>query len=102
MKLATRSLSGWVLPVARHAGEGYLQVVAVRADGSHMDSLPRLSRPDDHRPGGEVEGYAQHVGVLDVELVVLVQVIGLAPERPPHNLLAQQLRAKGADARARG
>ena len=50
------------------------------------------------RLGGEVERDAEDVGVLDVEQAVLVQVVGLAAERAADDLLAEELRAEGADA----
>ena len=88
-------LLGWILPVAGDSRERDLQVVALWADRLHLHRLPWFARSDDHRTCREVEGYAQHVGVLDVELVVLVQFVGLTPERPAHHLLAQELRSEG-------
>ena len=52
----------------------------------------------DHGTGREVERDAEHVGVLDVEEVVLVQVVGLPAQRPADDLLAQELGAEGAHA----
>ena len=62
----------------------------------HLHRLPRLARAYHDRTGSEVEGNAKHIGVLDVELVVLVQLVRLPPERPAHHLFAQELRSEGA------
>ena len=101
VKLAIRSSLGGSSD-SRKPGEGYLQVVSVRAHSGYMHSLPWLTRPDDYGPGCEIEWYAQHVGVLDVELVILVQVVGLATERSSDHLLAQKLCAEGPYTQGRG
>ena len=72
VKLAIRSVLGRVFPITGNPGEGYLQVVTLRAHSGHMHSLPWLTRPYDYRAGSEIEGYAQHVGILDVEPSLLV------------------------------
>ena len=51
-----------------------------------------------HRLGGEVERDAEHVRILDVEQVLVVQVVGLAAQGAAHHLLAEQLGAEGAHA----
>ena len=48
--------------------------------------------------GGEVEGNAEHVGVLCVEPPLFVQLVGLAAQGAADDLLAQQLGAEGAHA----
>ena len=48
--------------------------------------------------GGEVERDAEDVGVLDVESPVRVGIVRLAAERAADDLLAEKLRAEGADA----
>ena len=84
--------------VALNAGEAYLAGVALGSDGPHLHRLHRRLGRRHHGLGGEVEGDAQHVGVLDVEEVVVVEVVGLPPQRPTHHLLAQQLGSEGANA----
>ena len=95
-------LLGWILPVAGDSRERDLQVVALGAYCLHLHRLLWLARANDHRTGGEVEGNAQHVGIFDVKLVVLVQFVGLAPERPAHHLFAQELRSEGPGRPGRG
>ena len=51
-----------------------------------------------HRLGGEVERDAEHVRILDVEQVLVVQVVGLAAQGTAHHLLAEQLGAECAHA----
>ena len=53
----------------------------------------------DQRPHrDERERHAVHLGVLGREHVVLVGHVGGAAQRPPHDLLAEELRREGADA----
>ena len=84
--------------VALDAREADFERVALGPHGLDLDRLARRLRRRDDRLGGEVEGNAEDVGVLDVEQAVLVQVVGLAAQRAADDLLAQELRAEGADA----
>ena len=52
----------------------------------------------DHRLRREVERDAEDVGILDVEQAFVVELIGLAAQGAADHLLAEELRAEGADA----
>ena len=91
-------LLGQLDAVALDAREADLERVALRAHGLDLDRLARRLRRRDDRLGGEVERNAEDVGVLDVEQALLVQVVGLAAQRAADDLLAEELRAEGADA----
>ena len=82
--------------VAGNPREANFQRIAVGPDGLDLDGLARRLRRRHHGFGVEVERDAEHVGVLDVEEVLVVQVIRLPAERAADHLLAQQLRAEGA------
>ena len=83
--------------VALHARETNLAGVALRRDRPDQHRLARLLRLDRHGRGGEVEGDAEHVRVLDVEAPVRVGVVRLAAERAADDLLAEELRPEGAN-----
>ena len=82
--------------VALDAREAYFAGVALGADGLHLYGLARWQDRRDDRTGGEVEGDAEDVGVLDVEEVFLIEVVGLPAQRPADDLLAEELGAEGA------
>ena len=82
--------------VALHAREADLEGIAVRADGLDLDRLARRLRWRHDRLRVEVERDAEHVGVLDVEEVLFIEVVGLPAQRPADDLLAQKLCAEGA------
>ena len=60
--------------------------------------LARRGRLHDYRLCGEIERYAEHVGVLHVEQAFVVQVVGLATQGAANHLLAEELRPEGPDA----
>jgi hypothetical protein len=80
------------------ARKANLQVIPIRTNSPDLYRLLRRRRRRDHGFGCEVERHAEDVGVLGVEEPFLVEVVGLAAERAADHLLAQQLRAEGADA----
>ena len=84
--------------VAFDPREADFEGIALRPHGLDLDGLARRLRRRDDRLGGEVEGNAEDVGIFDIEEPFLVQVVGLAAEGAADDLLAQQLRAEGADA----
>ena len=98
VELGGQAFLGQLDAVALDAREADLQCVAVGADGLDLDGLARRLRRGDDRLGGEVEGDAEDVGVLDVEEALLVQVVGLAAQGAADHLLAEELGAEGADA----
>ena len=57
--------------IAFDARETDLERVALGADGLDLDRLARRLRRRDDRLRGEVEGNAEHVGVLHVEETLL-------------------------------
>ena len=84
--------------IAFDAREDDFEGIPIGADGLDLHRFAWwLWRADDGL-GGEVEGDAEHVGVFDVEQPFLVEFVGLAAQRPADDLLAQELRAEGADA----
>ena len=91
-------LVGQLDAITLDARETNLQMVPVRSNRLHLHGLPRRLRRRDDRLGGEVERHAEDVGVLGVEQAVFVQVVRLATERAADHLLAEKLRAEGADA----
>ena len=82
--------------VPLHARKADFACIALRRDRPDLDRLARRLRRGDHRAGREVERDAEHVGVLDVEQVLFIQVVGLPAQRPADDLLAQELGAEGA------
>ena len=60
--------------------------------------LTEAEQVDRHRLGGEVERDAEDVGVLDVEEAIVVGLVRLAAQCAADDLLAEELRAEGADA----
>ena len=84
--------------VALDAREADFERVALRPHGLDLNRLARRLRRSDDRLGGEVERNAEDVGIFDVEQPFFVQVVGLAAQGAADDLLAQQLRAEGADA----
>ena len=84
--------------IALDAREANLQMVPVRPNRLHLHGLPRRAWRRDDRLGGEVERHAEDVGVLGVEQIVFVEVVGLTAERAADHLFAEQLRAERADA----
>ena len=95
-KVADSRSSGKLDAVPLHARKSDLARIAFRRDRLDLDRLARRLRRRDHGAGREVERDAEHVGVLDVEHVVFVQVVGLPAQRPADDLLAQELGAEGA------
>ena len=89
-------LLGQLDAVPLHARKPDLARIALRRDRSDLDRLAWRLRRRDHGTGGEVERDAEHVGVLDVEEILLVQVVGLPAQRPADDLLAQELGAERA------
>ena len=92
------SLGRQLHAVALDARETNLQMVPVRPHRLHLHRLSRRLRRGDDRLGGEVERDAEDVGVLDVEQIVFVELVRLAPQRAADHLFAEQLRAERADA----
>ena len=92
------ALLGQLDPVALHAGVLDLARIALGRDRLDLDGLGRRLRGSDDGPGREVEGDPEHVGVLDVEHAVFVQVVGLPAKRAADHLLTQELGAEGPDA----
>ena len=84
--------------VAFDAREADFERVALGPHGLDLDRLARRLRRRDDRLGREVEGNAEDVGVFDVEEPFFVQVVGLAAQGAADDLLAQKLRAEGANA----
>ena len=84
--------------IAFDAGKADFERVALRAHGLDLNGLARRLRRGDDRLGREVEGNAEHVGIFDIEQTFFVQVVGLAAQGAADDLLAQELRAEGADA----
>ena len=84
--------------IPRYARKAHLQGVALGPHGAHLNRLLRRLWRGDHRPGREIEGDAEHIGVFDVEAIFFVQLVGLSPQRPADNLFAEQLGAKRAHA----
>ena len=72
-------------------------MVAFGADGFHLDCFTRRLRRGDDRLGREIEGNAEDVGIFGVEEILLVEVVGLAPQSAANDLLAEKLGAEGAD-----
>ena len=91
VEFSLQPVIGRLHAITRHPREADLQRVPLRPHRMHPHRLSRRLRRGDHGLRSEVEGDAQHIGVLDVEQVFLVEVVGLAPERAPDRLLAQQL-----------
>ena len=98
VEVGCQPLLGQFDAVAFDAREADFERVALGADRLDLDRLARRLRRRDDRLGREVEGNAEDVGVFDVEEALLVQVVGLAAQRAADDLLAQKLRAEGADA----
>ena len=87
-------LFGQFHAVALDAREADLAGIPIRRDRPDGYRLTRLRLFGHHRLGGEVERYAEHVGVFDVEHAVFVQIVGLPAQGAANYLLAQELRAE--------
>ncbi len=98
VELGRQPLLGQLDAIALDAREADFERVALGPHGLDLDRLARRLRRRDDRLGREVERNAEDVGVLDVEQALLVQVVGLAAQRAADDLLAEELRAEGADA----
>lgn len=60
--------------------------------------MGRLRRRND-RHGGKAEGNAKHIGILNIEEPLLIQIVRLATTQGAANhLLAEELRAEGTNA----
>ena len=75
------ALFGQLDAVALHAREVDLALIAVWCDRAHLHGLARRLRRGDHGFDREIEGDAEHIRILDVELTFLVQIVGLTPQR---------------------
>ena len=84
--------------IALDAGKADFEGIALGAHGLDLDGLAGRLRRRDHRLGGEIEGNAQDIGIFDIEQALFVQIVGLAAQRTANDLLAQKLRAEGANA----
>ena len=84
--------------VALDAREPNLARIPIRGDRPDRYRLAWLRLFGHHRLGGEVERDAEHVGILDVEQILFIQIVGLAAQGAADDLLAQKLRAEGAHA----
>jgi hypothetical protein len=73
-------------------------MIALRPDRPNLNRLPRRLRRRHDRLGREVKRHAEHVGILDVEQVLFIQVVRLPTERPADDLLAQKLSAERPNA----
>ena len=89
------AVCGQLDAVAGDPGEADLQVVPLRPDGLHVHGLARRPGRRGDRLGGEVEGDAEHVRVLDGEQPFPVRFVGLAAQGASDHLLAEQLRPEG-------
>ena len=98
MNSAVSRSSGSSDAIALDARKTDFERVAFGPDSLDLDRLARRLRRRDDRLRGEVERNAEHVGVLDVEQILLVQVVRLAAQGAADDLLAQKLRAEGAHA----
>ena len=84
--------------IAFDARKADFKRVALRPHGFDLDRLARRLRRGDDGLGREVEGDAEDVGIFHVEELLFIEVVGLAAEGAANDLLAEKLRAEGADA----
>ena len=82
--------------VALDAREADLERIALGAHGLDLNGLAWRLRRRHHRLGREVERNAEDVRVFNVEQSLVVEVVGLAPQRASDDLLAQELRPEGS------
>src|SRR5688500_6481543 len=71
-----------------HPGKANFERVALGPNGLHLDSLARWLRRRYHGFCVEVERDAEHISILDIEQMVIVQVIRLPPQCAADDLLA--------------
>ena len=88
VEIGLQAIIGRLHAITGHPRETNLQLVSVRPNRTHPHRLLGWLRRRDHGLRREVERDAQHIGILDVEQILLVEVVGLAPERAPDRLLA--------------
>jgi len=86
-------------PITHHPWKTDFEGVPLRPHRLDLDGLARWLRWRHDRLGGEIEGDAEYVRILDVEEPVLVQLVGLAAQGAADDLLAQQLGTEGTHAR---
>ena len=96
VKLAV-SLFRQIDAISGHTREGDFQHGTLLDGGNARGFLGRLDRSD-LGFGCEVKGNAHDVGIFNIEQVIAVQLIGIAAQAPPDDLLTKKLSAKRADA----
>ena len=88
--------------IAFDAREADFEGVALGAHRLDLNRLARRLRRRNDRLRREVEGNAEDVGIFHIEKPFFVQIVGLATQRAANDLLAQELRAEGANAENMG
>ena len=101
VKLRFQLFFGQVDPVADHAREDHFKrgALAHRRHARHL--LGRIDRRD-LGLRREVERDAHDVGIFDIEQSFGIQIVGIAAQAAPDDLLAQKLGAEGANAEDMG
>jgi len=103
VKVCGQTFFGRLYAISLDARKSDFQGVALGAHRLDLDSLAWRLRWGDDGLGGEVEGDAKNISILDIEepfvRAVFVQLVGLATQRTSNDLLAQELGAEGASAR---
>src|SRR5690625_7045752 len=74
-------------------------MIALRPDGLHLDGLARRLWWCDDRLRREIERDAEDICIFSIEKAVLVEIVRLAAKRSADDLLTQELRAEGANAK---
>lgn len=85
--------------VALDAGKRYFKRIAIRTNSLDLNGLTRRLRRCDDWFGIEVKRNTEHICILDVKLVVVIQFIRLASQRSPDDLFTQELRSKRSHAK---
>ena len=84
-------------PIAFDTGKGNFERVTIWPNRMDPDRLARFDRRRNDRLGGEVERDAEDVGILDIEQLFLVEIVGLSTQPAPDDLFTKKLSAEGPD-----
>ena len=97
-ELRSELFLGRIGAIAGSPGEPDFKMVSFWAYRLDLHRLARLLWLNHDRPRREVERHTEHVSVLDIEEVIVVEVVGLSTQCASNYLLTEKLRAEGSDA----
>ena len=82
-------LFGQFDPIPLHPRKGDFKGIAIRPNSVHPDRLSGFDRRRNDRLRREVEWDAEDVGILHIEPLFLIEIIGLAAQPSPDDLFTE-------------